>query len=411
MTPLLLPSKPSNTDLKARIHRTAAEIEELRPFWTAQQQHPNSDLERFLLVCDLLPEVIAPCAISVWQGGFCRAVLVGRIEHANFQPRLGYLKLPRLRGRRLSIIHQGVIGQLGSLDVELIINKIKQLLADRVVDMAAFNSISEDSPLVTWMAAQPSDTLGIINPRWLSHWELSLQKETGFLMKTMKSKHRSLFLNKAQSFEAAYPRRITWHWHTSISDVIPICRQMEAVAARTYQRGLGSSFKDDRLHRELLSLAARQGTLRVMILEIDHQPAAFWFGTIYRGAFYPEATGFVPEHRQHEIGTQLLFRVVDELVKEGISRFDFGLGDAHYKQRFGDRSWRETTMRLFSRRLRGRALRAYFRTVEALDRRLRALVQRYANADRIKLAWRLRLTGDAIPTPITPKQPGKTAQS
>ena len=51
-------------------------------------------------------------------------------------------------------------------------------------------------------------------------------------------------------------------------------------------------------------------------------------------------TGYDPDLREYVPGTLVLFRLVDELIREGVRKFDFGLGDAHYKQRYGDESWR-----------------------------------------------------------------------
>jgi hypothetical protein len=106
---------------------------------------------------------------------------------------------------------------------------------------------------------------------------------------------------------------------------------------------------------------------------------------------------------EYEIGTQVFISLVDELVRESVVRFDFGLGDAPYKQRFGDRSWRENTVWLFGSTWRGAALRTYLGTCEALDHALRAFVQRIGVADRLKQAWRRRLAHPENPVKMPPK--------
>src|ERR1017187_3792743 len=101
MTPSPVTSGPAEHAVSVRIHRSAVEVEELRPFWLKEQSHPNSDLEHFLLVCRLRTEVISPCVLSLWQDGSCRCLLAGRIEHLAIQPRVGYLQMPLMRRRAL----------------------------------------------------------------------------------------------------------------------------------------------------------------------------------------------------------------------------------------------------------------------------------------------------------------------
>jgi len=111
----------------------------------------------------------------------------------------------------------------------------------------------------------------------------------------MKSKHRSWIRRKARDLEAAFPARIDWRWHAQVDDLAPISRQIEEVAARTYQRGLDAGFKDNVFHRERLALFARQG--RPADHDIGNRPAAgrllVWqlstagFSIRRQQAFYP----------------------------------------------------------------------------------------------------------------------------
>lgn len=87
----------------------------------------------------------------------------------------------------------------------------------------------------------------------------------------------------------------------------------------------------------------------------------------------------------------MLLRMVDELVVEGLERLDFGLGDADYKQRFGDRSWREVDVYLFSSSSRGRSLFLYMKAVRWLGKLARQAVSRMPGGYAIKGAWRRRL--------------------
>lgn len=381
----------SGGTLSVKLHQSQSELEDVRSFWLGNQHHPNSDFDHFLLVCGLRSEVVSPCVFSLWQDGSCRSIVAGRIILVPVQPQIGYLKLPSVRCRMFSLVYEGVIGGLDPRGAVLVMERIKRLLADRVVDMVTCGGIKEDSALFSPLQAMGGAGGRNVKRNWAVHWELTLNSEPGFLVAAMKSKHRSWIRRKERDLEMACPGKIVWRWHHSGDDAAALCRKMEAVAALTYQRGLGAGFKDDHEHQERLALFARQGALRIMLLEIDGRPAAFWLGLIYRGTFYSESTGYLPELHTHEAGTQMFLRLVDELVKEGVRRFDFGLGDAHYKQRFGDRSWRETSMRSFAGTARGRMLKMYLGTCGALDQAMRAVVQKAGVADKLKQAWRRRL--------------------
>lgn len=370
-----------------RVHRTQEEIEAIRPFWVRQQSRPNSDIDHYLLVCRLRPQVISPYVISVWDGSDCRAVIAGRLERAHVRPSIGYLRLPGIAVRQVSVLYDGVIGVLTQSEANLVLAEIAAAGTRGEVDLIVFSSLPEQAlfwnTTLKGRSRQPE--------LWSEHWHLRLPGEPGFLLRSMKSKHRSWAKRKATEFEAAFAGRHRWIWTKTIDDVGTLCRQLETVASQTYQRGLGAGFKDDVLHRERLGLFARDERLRVMMLEIDGKLAAFWYGVVYRGTFYSEATGYVPELRDFEIGTQLFLRIVDELVGETVTAFDFGLGDAAYKKRFGDRSWREAELRVFGPGWRANVIRGYLALCEQTNVVLRRTLVRLGLVDRIKTAWRKRL--------------------
>src|SRR5690606_11886417 len=130
----------------------------------------------------------------------------------------------------------------------------------------------------------------------------------------------------------------------------------------------------------------------VQLLEIDGEVRAFWFGLVYKGVFHSSETGYDPDLRSYEVGSLMFIRLIDSLAEEGVKGVDFGLGDSFYKERFGDRSWRETSVWLFAPTLKGVALRTMLELTEALDQVGRKAVARFGLTDRIKRAWRQRQT-------------------
>lgn len=220
---------------------------------------------------------------------------------------------------------------------------------------------------------------------------MDLQYEIGFLLKKLRSKHRSWLRKKQRELEFTFPGKVNWHWMREIDDVSGLCSLIESVAARTYQRGLGAGFVNDEEHRQRFTLFASRGQLRAQLLEIDGQVRAYWIGIVYQGVFHSWETGYDPDLHVFEPGTLIFLRMVDQLVLEGVRKLDFGLGDAAYKRRFGDHSWREATVRLFAPSAKGVAIRSVLGTTSMLDGVARRFLQKIGVLDRLKTGWRRRL--------------------
>lgn len=381
-----------DTAREIHTHFGFEKINALQKQWEPLQWHPNTDFEHFVLVCRHRPRVLAPCAVSVGPDNSCTAIVAARLEEEVFRPYLGYLKLPGIRCRRLAVLHGGVLGALDAAAVPLVLNALKRLAVDNRADVIWFNHLPETA-VGLWDALQSkrSGSWRIVPLQEARHWELTLPKERGFLLARMRSKHRSWIKRKENEFAKAYPHAVQWHWYRHIESLERLCQQMEDVARTTYQRALGAGFVYDTLTHARLALFAQRGQLRVALWEVGGQPAAFWLGEVYRGVFHSAATGYLPSLRQYEIGTLMLLRMVDELVAEGIERLDFGLGDADYKRRFGDRSWREADAYLLSSCIRGRILFLYMKVVHRLEKLARQAMTRAPGRHAIKSVWRRRL--------------------
>jgi CelD/BcsL family acetyltransferase involved in cellulose biosynthesis len=204
-------------------------------------------------------------------------------------------------------------------------------------------------------------------------------------------KHRTRIRKMERDLESAFPGMISWRWMSQFDDISVLCAQLEELAERTYHRGLGTGFINNEEFRQRFALFADRGQLRMQILEIDGKIRAFWFGFIYQDVFYSAETGYDLDLRDYQIGTQTFIRMVDELAKEGIQKLDFGLGNASYKQRFGDQFLREKTIWLFAPTVKGLALRSMLRLSTILNSAARQILQKLKLTDRLKTSWRRRL--------------------
>lgn len=371
--------------------RTFSELESLRNCWEALGNHPNTDFDHFQLVCRRRQEVISPLVTIVELDGHPCALLVARLEHTHFVPSIGYFKLFHIPAKAIAVLHQGSLGKIDDEIAQALIKHLWALIVAGEADAVSFHQIPEQSPL---LLALSENSLGLWSekrPAWSIHWSMAMPDETGFLLKKLRSKHRSWFRKKQRELNAAFPDQVSWRWVSCFEDLPGLCARLEEVAARTYQRGLGVGFVNDEEHRQRFALFASRGQLRVQLLEIEGKFCAFWIGIIYLGTFHSWATSYDPSLRGYEIGTLVFVRMVDELVREGVRKLDFGLGDALYKQRFGDKCWREATIRMFAPTAKGLALRSVLGLSDMMDGTLRRLVQKAGVFEKIKSGWRQRL--------------------
>jgi CelD/BcsL family acetyltransferase involved in cellulose biosynthesis len=381
--------------MNIRAIRNLHELADVRAWWEQRQSHINNDLGQFELVCALRPEVESPFVIVIDKDGAPEALLAGRLERCDFSPSIGYARPVRVRARVLAVIHQGVLGTLTNEAAADAIRYLKSLLHSGVADVVAFHHLSEDSSLLRALQLDRSQWLSEKSPRWSTHREMLLSAGGGFLDQKLRAKHRSSIRKRQKELDAAFPGKVAWRWMVEFDDIPALSARLEEVAAKTYQRGLGAGFFDNEDYRRRFELFARRKQLRVQVLEIEGKVRAFWFGTVYAGAFHSSETGYDPELRDFEVGTLMFVRLADQLIQEGVRRVDFGLGDAPYKERFGDRSWRETPAWLFAPTPKGVALMLLIKVSFALDTAARRVVDRMGLTDRIKALWRRRMAKDA----------------
>ncbi|GAB4233239.1 MAG: hypothetical protein Kow00109_05930 [Acidobacteriota bacterium] len=131
--------------------------------------------------------------------------------------------------------------------------------------------------------------------------------------------------------------------------------------------------------------------MRIQTLETDERILAFWIGLLSNGTFYSAETGYLPDMSEYEVGKLVFFRMVENLVREGAQKLDFGLGDADYKRRFADGCYMERDLYIFSRRPRGRVAAGLVAGLGRLDERLQQLLAERGWLTRVKTLWRRRL--------------------
>jgi hypothetical protein len=313
------------------------------------------------------------------------------MEQTRFAPSVGYFKPLRIRAKIICVIYGGWFGTRDERIGQTFVEHLWALLAAGEADAVVFDRLVEDSLLFQTLLTNGPEWFCEKEPVWTAHWEMVLPQSGGFLQHKTRSKHRAWIRRKHRELEEAFPCRISWEWLRHFNDVPGLCGELEEAAAHTYHRALGVGFVNNEEHRQRLKLFAERGQLRVQLLKIDGRVHAFWIGMVVEGIFYSGWTAYAPSLGTYEVGTQVFSRMVDELIKEGVQKLDFGFGDAGYKQRFGDNCWREGVLRLFAPTPKGITLRCTLGFFAALDIVARRVLQKAGVLDRIKTRWRRHL--------------------
>ena len=94
----------------------------------------------------------------------------------------------------------------------------------------------------------------------------------------------------------------------------------------------------------LTRTAAHTGWLRFTRLDWEGRPIAFEFGYCYRGTYFGGTSSFAIDLARRSPGQVLLRQLLLAAIAEGVSTYDFGIGDQPYKLRFATqvnymRSW------------------------------------------------------------------------
>jgi hypothetical protein len=389
--------------VQSKACRSITRLEDLgsiQAFWENAQTHPNADFGQFKVVCQVRSNVISPYVVTLGDPNRPDAALIARLEKGSFSPTIGYFSPIRIPAKVLAVLYQGVLGTTDDSQLEALVQHLWLALQEGRADVVEFNHLSEGSSLLRAFQSSVPQFWTHKNTLWNDHWTLQIPQGEGEFAAKMKPKHRKWLRKKEKELDDAFPGKVAWRWMRHFDDIPHLCASLEGVASRTYQRGLGAGFADDDEHRRRFAVFAERDQLRVQILEIDGENRAFWFGQVYRGVFHSWATGYDPELRVFEPGNLIFHRVVAELAREGVATFDFGLGDALYKRRFGDHSWTEGTVRLFAPTAKGALLKAALGLSTSVDMTARRLLNATGLTERLKTAWRQR---------IAKKQPGPLA--
>jgi hypothetical protein len=357
--------------LSLQVIETASDIQKTRDFWNSWPGTRDSDPDFFLFIAGIRPEVIGPRVILARRDGAPDAMLVGRLERRRIPIKFGYLHFSSPRMRVLNLIDGGLRGNASAENVDLLVGHVLKSLRNGDLDMAYFERLQVGSPLHHGVRTlSRAFERGISRGRTIHRW-LRLPDSSEGLYKILSPEHRQNYRRKGRKLLKDFPGEVQIRRYESPDDLQLVFRDVEAIAQKTYQRGLGFGFQDSAETRGRFELAASKGWLRAFVLYVAGNPVAYWNAMAYCGTLWGDQIGYDPEFRRYSPGMYLSLTVLGEMCDHpqdhGISRADYGIGDAEYKSLLSNNSYEEEDVLIYGRTLRGIGINAISAPVQLAD--------------------------------------------
>lgn len=356
--------------------------------------HQDPEPEYFRTVLEALPGAIRPHVVRLERPGRPPILVVARLEEVELEAKIGYLRVYRPRIRCLTVVHGGVGGAVVAGDSRRVLAALRGALARREADVLRFLGLRTDSPLYA-AAASVSPWLcrdHAVSPQL--HWRVTVPDSLDEFLAARSRNTRQNVRRYGKRLERDYRGRLTIRRFGRDADpnLDRLFADLEAVAAKTYQRGLGVGFTGDELQRRTIELELRRGRYLAWVLDVDGVPGAFWDGSIHAGTFFIGSPGYDPALAPARVGTWLQMRMMEDLCRrDDVLALDYGMGDARYKRSFGDECFTDAILHVFAPTFTG--LRANAARTAAIGA-TRAAQRGLGDADldqRVKRLWRRRL--------------------
>jgi CelD/BcsL family acetyltransferase involved in cellulose biosynthesis len=376
-----------------RTLRSVEELDALAAELAADGTRLAANIDLCRAVVRTLPNVIRPHVLVLERDGTVEGLLLARLERAEMPASFGYATLYSPSLRCLVVATDGVAG--APSDQDLLTQELVGALRSGDADVVTLQHVVVDSTL---HAAALRRAPRFSRQRFLAqepHWVLDVPDSAEELLGRLPKGVRDNLRRYSRKLTRELGERLETRCYSSPEDFDVIMRDVEAVAATTYQRGLSAGFHaeaDAPFVREALS----QGFFRAWVLYIDGTPCAFETGYAHNGSVVIAAKGFDPAYGRHHAGKVLQLRLLEDLCADPTIRtLDFGFGDAEYKQRLSNRGWFDVDVTIYARTWRGLRANAGRTAVLAADHLARRAAARLASEDRVaqlKRRWRERRT-------------------
>jgi len=377
-----------------RVVRNVKDIANLSDCWRACCHHRDIDVEWYLQEISSSPTT-RPHVLAYYQAGRPKALLIGRYEMKRPDLRIGYFRVPVRNVRSLTFPAGALVGEISPAACQHFIDNIRASLAAGEADAATIYHCELASPIAAIGRAHSSARrpFGRTSQVRVHRTRMLWDERTSSIIGLSAGERQHQRRRRKMMRDLGQEARVVCF--CSDNEIDCLMKDVETVAARTYQRGLLVGFVDTPQMRERLRFEARMGWLRAYVLYVADRPCAFWITNLYRGILYSYFLGFDPAYARYSPGAYLMLEVIDRHSQQSAGaparQVDFGVGEAEYKVRFGNRLEQVVSLFMFAPSVSGFTFEALHRIVEACNSSAARVLDASGLLPRLKRAWRSRL--------------------
>lgn len=377
-----------------RTLKTLTELEEIRYLWQSWSGHHESEIDYYLHTASSSHETVRPHVLLLSRAGIPEAILVGRLDRRRLPFKLGYFRLS-IKANVLFFVGGALRGADSPENCRLFVQHICRSLTSGEADLAYFHHVSTDSTLHTWIRSAPGflnrDHVWDIQP----HFSRSIPATVEEFQRSLSHKRRQ----RANKLVKDFPNAVRVQCYSDLNGLEIMLRDVERVARKSYQRGLGVGFFDTPAERERLILKARRGWLRAYVLHIQEEPVAFWIGDLSGNTFGSDYLAHGPEFAKYSPGLYLILKAMEDLCSR-VTQVDFGSGSAEYKKVLSDRQWDEGSVYIFASSFKGFRLKAMRLLTDGVHLTGKRVLDRMGILLKVRKAWRSRLSASTGASPV-----------
>ena len=374
------------------IVRTAESAEALRETWKSMPSRLDADLDYFLEFAEAYRSFVSRLHIIVLRKeGRIVAILPGRVERRSLKVRVGYKRFTLPTVNQLTFVGE-LLGQNNEATANEIMKSIQNSLREKEADLALFHQVDSEDLLRNVVDTSGNVLTKDHFPEFDENWRSRIPGNYETFLKSRSGNTRHNIKRYSKRLLEAFPGKVEYKVFRDVSDVDAACRDCEAVAAKSYHRGLGVGFFDNHATRRLFNFGAAKGWLRSYVLYVEGRPSAFWNGFLYSGTFWARDTAFDAAISELRPGLYLLMRLVEGLCADGsVHELDFGTGSAQYKRDMCDTVRHRVSKFIFAPTFRGISVNALRTPPLALSQSAKWILAKSGVFERVRKAWRSRI--------------------
>ena len=257
-------------------------------------------------------------------------------------------------------------GEIQSRMIQAAVNHCQSLNAEFLL----IEDLDERSPLAASVTKTQGEYQRFAVRELQTRWRIEFPENEQEYWQKFTARTRSKFRARLKKFGESQLDRIS-----RPEDVSAFLEAAHAVSSQSWQsRQFGIRIRNDESERRRLTVLAELGFLRSYVWRVKGQPVAFALCHQRAGIFVYEEIAYLAEYSSLSPGVTLLQQIIEDLYQfDRPSQFDFGGGDAEYKQKFGNIESRSQSLCLVPKGWRGRFNLGYLslcRHVRSTGRRL-----------------------------------------